>query len=124
MTVDQLLLTILGALILLSSASIIVKLISENKKLTTELENREELANESYIKFLSDSRDWAYEYIESVQNSLIEFAEKVEPQLDYFEKYGKEISGPHQIIIGIIDEAYKDLLNVLPEINKEKKNNE
>jgi hypothetical protein len=97
---------------------------NNNKYLAKQLSDREEIANESYVKFLDQSRNQAYEYIEDVQARLSEFANEVEPQLDYFNKYGKDISGPHQIVIDIIDKAYRNLMIMLPENNKEKTNNE
>ena len=39
---------------------------------------------ENFIKFLSDSRDWAFTYIEDVQNGLTKFVEEVDPTINYF----------------------------------------
>lgn len=92
----------------------------KNKELSAIVYNREEIANESYIKFLNKSRDDAFDYIVQVQEELINFASKVEPQLNYFNTYGKAVSSPHTIMLEEIDSAYKDLKAVLPEENKEK----
>ena len=92
----------------------------KNKELEKRLANREEIANESYVKFLNDSRDWAYEYIEDVQQKLADFSNKVEPQLNYFNTYGMTVPGPHVILVKEISEAYEELKAVLPEDNKEK----
>jgi hypothetical protein len=113
--VGILLLSILGLLVLLAFSKI------KNKKLSSIVYNREEIANESYIKFLNTSRDDAFDYIVQVQQELINFASKVEPQLNYFNTYGKSVPSPHTIILEEIDSAYKDLKAVLPEENKEKK---
>jgi hypothetical protein len=94
---------------------------NKNKKLSAVVYNREEIANESYIKFLNTSRDDAFDYIVQVQEELINFASKVEPQLNYFNTYGKSVPSPHTIILEEIDSAYKDLKAILPEENKEKK---
>ena len=94
---------------------------NKNKKLSVVVYNREEIANESYIKFLNTSRDDAFDYIVQVQEELINFASKVEPQLKYFNTYGKSVPSPHTIILEEIDSAYKDLKAILPEENKEKK---
>jgi hypothetical protein len=94
---------------------------NKNKKLSAVVYNREEIANESYIKFLNTSRDDAFDYIVQVQEELINFARKVEPQLKYFNTYGKSVPSPHTIILEEIDSAYKDLKAILPEENKEKK---
>jgi hypothetical protein len=112
--VGVLLLSTIGLLVLLAFSKI------KNKKLSAIVYNREEIANESYIKFLNTSRDDAFDYIVQVQEELINFASKVEPQLNYFNTYGKSVPSPHTIILEEIDSAYKDLKAILPEENKEK----
>ena len=114
-----------GAVTILSflSFGLIVLLVlsrNKNKRLTSIVSNREEIANESYIKFLNTSRNDAFDYIVQVQEELTNFASKVEPQLNYFNTYGKAVPSPHTIILEEIDSAYKDLKAVLPEGNKEK----
>jgi len=114
-----------GGIVFLSalSTALMVSLIitkKKNKKLELRLSNREEIANESYVKFLNDSRDWAYKYIEDVQASLKTFSEKVEPQLNYYNTYGTSVQGPHTILVKEITDAYEELKSVLPEENKEK----
>jgi hypothetical protein len=112
--VGILLLSTIGLLVLLAFSKI------KNKELSSVVYNREEIANESYIKFLNTSRNDAFDYIVQVQEELIKFASKVEPQLNYFNTYGKAVPSPHTIILEEIDSAYKDLKAVLPEENKEK----
>jgi hypothetical protein len=113
--VSILLLSTIGLIVLLALSRI------KNKELISVVYNREEIANESYIKFLNTSRDDAFDYIVQVQEELINFANKVEPQLNYFNTYGKAVPSPHTIILEEIDSAYKDLKTILPEENKEKK---
>jgi hypothetical protein len=113
--VGILLLSTIGLFVLLAFSKI------KNKELSKIVYNREEIANESYIKFLNTSRDDAFDYIVQVQEELINFANKVEPQLNYFNTYGKSVPSPHTIILEEIDSAYKDLKAILPEENKEKK---
>jgi hypothetical protein len=112
--VGILLLSTIGLLVLLAFSRI------KNKELSKIVYNREEIANESYIKFLNTSRDDAFDYIVQVQEELINFASKVEPQLNYFNTYGKSVPSPHTIILEEIDSAYKELKTVLPQENKEK----
>jgi hypothetical protein len=114
-----------GAIVFLSflSTILVTYLIiakKKNKELEKRLANREDIANESYVKFLSDSRDWAYNYIEDVQGKLAAFSNKVEPQLNYFNTYGMVVQGPHIILVKEISEAYEELKSVLPQDNKEK----
>lgn len=77
-----------------------------------------EKANEDFLKFVSDSRDLAYEYIESVQAGLKKFVDEVEPQIDYYDKYGAAIEGmvsPHDFALKKISSEFKELKKLLPE---------
>jgi hypothetical protein len=55
---------------------------------TKQQESDSDVHKENFIKFLSDSRDWAYEYIEDVQESISSFVSEVEPEIAYFDEYG------------------------------------
>lgn len=71
---------------------------------------------ENFIKFLSDSRDWAYLYIEDVQKGLSKFVDQIEPEIAYFDEYG--IVGeayPHYHSMKKISQEYKELKKLLPE---------
>ena len=48
----------------------------------------QDIHKENFIKFLSDSRDWAFEYIEDVQKQLETFIRDIEPEIMYFDEYG------------------------------------
>jgi hypothetical protein len=75
-----------------------------------------EKANEDFLKFVSDSRDWAYEYIENVQVVLNKFITDIEPEIVYFDEYGVVGSAyPHYYSMKKISGAYKDLKKLLPE---------
>jgi hypothetical protein len=79
-------------------------------------------ANEDFLKFVSDSRDWAYQYIEEVQAGLKDFIDQVSPQLDYYEKYGAAVEGmvaPHDFAIKKISLEFKKLKTLLPENHDE-----
>jgi hypothetical protein len=82
-----------------------------NKKESESIEQ-----SEGFLKFISQSRDWAFDYIEQVQASLLEFKNKVEPQILYAKTYGSANGeSPHTIIIDRISDAYDDLIKVMPE---------
>jgi hypothetical protein len=76
--------------------------------------------SEGFLKFISQSRDWAFDYIEQVQAALLEFKNKIEPQILYAKTYGT-VSGqsPHTIIIDRISDAYDDLVKVMPQDSSE-----
>ena len=72
--------------------------------------------NEDFLKFISDSRDWAYTYIEDVQESLNKFITDIEPEITYFDEYGIVGSSfPHYHSMKKISVAYKELKKLLPE---------
>jgi hypothetical protein len=71
---------------------------------------------ENFIKFLSDSRDWAFTYIEDVQNGLTKFVEEVDPSINYFSDFSTMSEGnPLHNEMKVISNAYKDLKKFLPE---------
>ena len=76
----------------------------------------QEQANEDFLKFISDSRDWAYTYIDEVQASLNKFITDIEPEIEYFDEYGIVGSSyPHYYSMKKISGAYKELKKLLPE---------
>ena len=88
--------------------------IVEGKPTKTE----EDIHKENFIKFLSDSRDWAFDYIEDVQKGLSKFIKEVEPQLEYYNQYGVVIEGmvpPHDFALKKISKEFEELKKLLPE---------
>jgi len=89
--------------------------------LNQELENQsnkidKEKSNEDFLKFISDSREWAYNYIESVQEKVNKFISDVEPEIAYFDEYGVASSTyPHYYSMKKISGAYKELKTILPD---------
>ena len=84
----------------------------------TEISNnvKPDPSSEAFLKFVSDSRDWAYQYIDEVQASLNKFITDIEPEIVYFDEYGVVGSAyPHYYSMKKISEAYKELKKLLPE---------
>jgi predicted PurR-regulated permease PerM len=80
--------------------------------------NNDKAHNESFIKFLSDSRDWAFQYIEEVQTGLRSFIQEVEPEISYYDKYGIAIEGmvpAHDRALKKISKEINSLKKLLPE---------
>ena len=77
-----------------------------------------EKSNEDFLKFVSDSRDWAYQYIEDVQAGLKEFVDEVGPQIEYYNEYGASVEGmiaPHDFALKKISSEFEKLKTLLPE---------
>lgn len=77
-----------------------------------------DIHTQNFIKFLSDSRDWAFQYIEDVQVGIKKFMNEVQPQIDYYNKYGIVIEGvvpPHDFALKKISKEIDELKKFLPE---------
>jgi hypothetical protein len=89
-------------------------MIQEAQKQETKTE--QEQSNEDFLKFISDSRDWAYTYIDEVQASLNKFISDIEPEISYFKEYGDVGSmAPNYYSMKKITGAYEELKKLLPE---------
>ena len=87
------------------------------KSTKTKEDSDESIHKENFIKFLSDSRDWAFSYIESVQKGLTKFVSDVDADISYFNEYGEALSmsRPDYPSMKNISKAYKELKTLLPE---------
>jgi biopolymer transport protein ExbB/TolQ len=77
-----------------------------------------DIHTQNFIKFISESRDWAFKYIEDVQNGIKKFMNEVQPQIDYYNKYGIVIEGvvpPHDFALKKISKEIDELKKFLPE---------
>jgi hypothetical protein len=85
------------------------------KELYQDIENSKLEQTDGFLKFVSDSRDWAFQYIEEVQSALSEFDKAVRPQLEWATTYGM-VNGEnaHTETLEKISEAYAKLKEVLP----------
>ena len=79
-------------------------------------ESDNDVHKENFIKFLSDSRDWAYEYIETVQSGLNKFVSDVDADISHFDEYGDvlSMSRPDYNAMKNISNSYKELKKLLP----------
>jgi hypothetical protein len=101
--------------------SVIAQLVVDKQIMSDEISKLSFMANNApaiendFVKFLSDSRASAYEYIEDVQAALLEFKKKVEPQILYAKASGATVSqSSYTIFIDKISDAYDDLTKVMP----------
>jgi hypothetical protein len=85
------------------------------KSIVDEKQFEDSVHKENFIKFLSDSRDWAYKYIEDVQTGMQKFVDGIEPEIAYFDEYGEVGSAyPHYHSMKKISQEYKELKKLLP----------
>ena len=82
----------------------------------------QQIHQENFLKFISDSRDWAFNYIDDVQSGLNKFVSDVEPEINYFKEYGDIISmEPNYNSLKKISLAYEELKKLLPKEEEESK---
>ncbi len=80
------------------------------------LKNDVDIHKENFIKFLSDSRDWAFAYIEDVQKGLEKFMSNVEADINYFDSFSTLSDGtPNNELLKNISKEYKELKKLMPE---------
>jgi hypothetical protein len=79
---------------------------------------------DGFLKFISESRDWAFKYIEDAQAELLKFRDRVEPKFEYSNKFGK-LAGESAAtkVLDEIFEAYQDLKKIMPEDSSDSKKN-
>lgn len=81
----------------------------------SKIKSNESIHKENFIKFLSDSRDWAYEYIEEVQAKLKHYIEETAPEINYFRDYSDTMAlAPNYYSMKKISEEYDKLKELLP----------
>ena len=90
------------------------------KSTKTKEDSDESIHKENFIKFLSDSRDWAFSYIENVQKGLTKFVSDIDADVSHFDEYGDALSmsRPDYPSMKNISKAYKELKTLLPEENE------
>jgi hypothetical protein len=81
-----------------------------------DMKTDESVHKENFLKFISESRDWAFEYIEEVQEGLNKFVSDVDSYIEYFDFYGDTISveRPDYAAMKQISQSYKELKKLLP----------
>ena len=90
------------------------KLIGEIE--SSKIQSDESVHKENFIKFISDSRDWAYSYIEEVQTGLKHFIDETAPEINYFRDYSDTMAlAPNYYSMKKISEEYDKLKKLLPE---------
>ncbi len=113
----------------IKAKNVMAKLVFDNFTLEKliELQNDKDLKTndsvhkENFLKFISESRDWAFGYIEEVQNGLSKFIDELEPEINYFKEYGDIGSmAPNYYSMKKFVEEYEKLKMLLPteEVNK------
>lgn len=89
------------------------------EELYQDIENVKLEQTDGFLKFVSESRDWAFQYIEEVQTALSEFDKDVAPTIEWANTFGQVLGETaHTNALKRISEAYDKLKEVLPKENQ------
>jgi hypothetical protein len=89
---------------------------SEYTRALQEIENMKLEKSDDFVKFLSNSRDWAFEYIEDAQEKISEFDKQIQKIAEWNRTYGSVVGDtPHSSKIEEINLAYDKIRSLLPE---------
>ena len=85
------------------------------EKNNVEFKNDSDIHKENFIKFLSDSRDWAFGYIEDVQKGLDRFVESLDSEISNFDENSTISEGTQYYdLIAKFSKEYKELKKLMP----------
>ena len=76
---------------------------------------KDDSTNEAMIRFLSESRDMAFEYIEKVQKTVSDTVTALDPHVVHFDKFGLAVSTPYDNVMGLLSKEIKNLKELLPD---------
>lgn len=95
-----------------------IAIIEEIAKKNLLIDKDTQEAQEQFLKFVSDSREWAYDYIDNVQTELKKFIDIADKEFAFFDKFGILTEQyPNYEAMKKISEEYKKLKKLLPEDN-------
>jgi DNA-directed RNA polymerase beta' subunit len=90
--------------------NIIIDKISKDLDKTKPIEQ-----TDGFLKFISESRDLAFSYIEEAQTGISKFVKGVQPEIEYFSKFGSLSEGqPLHESMAIISKEYEELRKLIP----------
>ena len=90
--------------------NIIIDKISKDLDKTKPIEQ-----TDGFLKFISESRDLAFSYIEEAQTGISKFVKSVQPEIEYFSKFGTLSEGqPLHQSMAIISREYEELRKLIP----------
>lgn len=99
---------------------LLAQLSLDNDAIKKRLSSPEDIEKDHLIKFLSETRESSYIFIEEFQQELKNFKEDLELHVEHFDKFGilSEHNDIHFNMSKKFVEHYKRLIKFLPEKNK------
>lgn len=95
--------------------------LAELGKALSDIENAKLEKDDSFVKFLTTSREWAYQYIETVQKAMLELDSKMDREIKWARTYGT--TGGENVyttVMGRMIDAYEEFQKVMPDTSEDK----
>jgi hypothetical protein len=73
---------------------------------------------EGFLKFVSESREWAFKYIEDVQDAIKIFDKEVGPIIKHYQSTKKSLYRKQSETLQKFSEAYDIVMSLMPEDQK------
>jgi hypothetical protein len=73
---------------------------------------------DGFLKFVSESREWAFKYIEEVQAAISEFDSRLGPVVKYYKETGKILHTKPSELVKELSSAYDKLMDSMPKEEK------
>ena len=88
------------------------------QELMAELDGKSSNQNDGFLKFVSESRSAAFQYIEEVQAAISEFDNKLGPVVKHYKETGKILHTKPSELVKELSSAYDKLMDSMPKEEK------
>lgn len=90
------------------------------EQLTKEQDAKNVEKTDGFLKFISDSREWAFKYIEDVQDAIKIFDQEVGPIVKHYRETKKSLYSKQSETLSKLAEAYDIIMSLMPDDEKKK----
>jgi hypothetical protein len=90
------------------------------EQITKEQDERNIEKTDGFLRFISESREWAFKYIEDVQDAIKIFDQEVGPIVKHYRETKKSLYSKQLETLGKLAEAYDIVMSLMPDDEKNK----
>lgn len=90
------------------------------EQITKEQDERNIEKTDGFLRFISESREWAFKYIEDVQDAIKIFDQEVGPIVKHYRETKKSLYSKQSETLSKLAEAYDIVMSLMPDDEKNK----